>query len=1101
MKKISKYAVTLVFAFSVLFPAVSLADTASDLQARINSLLVLIQQLQAQLAQMQGGSGSTAFCHTFNTDLGIGSGVGESSKEVHALVTALDKNGLNVGALDVSSYDETTASAVSQFQEKYKGEILTPAGLSSPTGYLGGRTRTKLNQLYGCGNNSTTSNSNSSTSSTGSANLPVSNPVESSIYDLTHDGIVDNNDLTLLQQVVGGLIVCPSGVNCDVNGNGSLTTTDLVAMRNYIINLYDFNNDGVLSDLDSNVLTSVVGGIMACPANKNCDIDHSGSLTTTDSVRMNRIVTALNGNSSQTTPTLSVVSALTGASSIRAGNDVAKISWSGLNSGNISLYYEGTAGQMTSLITTMPVSYGSYNWTVPSGFSGQWRIRGVLDQFIQGGSGITFYSPTFTVVPSTKTQSVSYDITDTTTNTTLANSGGININPTAIGTAKLGDSFRLTINGPGGLPNNTSVYLCIDQKPSGATDVSIGCSYSGNTGTSGLWTQNNSWPSTNTNWIGTWTEHAEVRDGVNTYKSPAVSFNLSAPTQTSITLIPQIAPSTLHPSDTAWITISWGPGSMTNFPINGNVSVYYEGTSGQMSTFIRSFSNPGDNTTFSWIVPTGISGDWRIKVVSDKNGTFYSTPFTVTSPTITSSVASLSATPSSLSFNYIMGSSAMPSGQFVTISPDSSSSSWTATANFVGLNLNYNGNLGTTVSGNGFATIAVNISGPFNVGTFNGNIVITYNGLTKTIPVTLIVTAPVSTTPTTPPVFSAGSSAYTTGISPIYTVTNLSANQSATVTFYSFGPASRGCTSGCSQTATTNSSGVATFTGSGFTSSDVGSWTSYVIYNGLTSNTISYSVTSPATTQYPAALSASPASLTFNALLGQAPSSQAITVSTNNFTVSASNSWIQASTNGNTVTISISPSFTAYGIYRGTVTISNSSANQAIPITVYITSSLIDGSTSTSGTTAVTSGSTTVTPTASFSIYAHHPGSSFPIYSGFQIGDTFTIQLTSNQPNKNVYLCSDHGTTCVSIGSPTIDASGNWSYSGTWTDTGAIGTWTEWMQIKDTSGALIKESNHTTFTLSAQTASASNLSNYDQMANALNAVTAILQQMLKSLGY
>ena len=146
MNKIVKIitSLLLIFAFSPVFVS---AQTTADLQAQINSLLAQIKVLQAQLAASQGG---TAYCHTFDTNLGIGSGVGSSSDEVHALVTALDKNGLDVGSLDVSNYDESTASAVSAFQEKYKSEILTPAGLRAGTGYLGARTRAKLNSLYGC---------------------------------------------------------------------------------------------------------------------------------------------------------------------------------------------------------------------------------------------------------------------------------------------------------------------------------------------------------------------------------------------------------------------------------------------------------------------------------------------------------------------------------------------------------------------------------------------------------------------------------------------------------------------------------------------------------------------------------------------------------------------------------------------------------------------------------------------------------------------------------------------------------------------------------------------------------------------------------------
>lgn len=131
-----------------ILPTSASAETAVDLQAKIANLLAQIQQLQSKITQMQGQS-TTGWCHTFSTDLGVGS----SGDEVYSLSLALQKEGINFGKFD--SYDETAASAVSAFQEKYRNEILNKSGLSSPTGYVGARTRAKLNLLYGCNNRNT----------------------------------------------------------------------------------------------------------------------------------------------------------------------------------------------------------------------------------------------------------------------------------------------------------------------------------------------------------------------------------------------------------------------------------------------------------------------------------------------------------------------------------------------------------------------------------------------------------------------------------------------------------------------------------------------------------------------------------------------------------------------------------------------------------------------------------------------------------------------------------------------------------------------------------------------------------------------------------
>ena len=131
----------------LLFPSVSFAQTTEELQAQILQLIAQIRELQAQLSD-QGAADLSPFCHTFYADIRFG----DRGTEVEALQTALAREGFPIveSELEISYFGDETVSAVVGFQEKYKNEILTPAGLVSGTGYVGPSTRAKLSSLYSC---------------------------------------------------------------------------------------------------------------------------------------------------------------------------------------------------------------------------------------------------------------------------------------------------------------------------------------------------------------------------------------------------------------------------------------------------------------------------------------------------------------------------------------------------------------------------------------------------------------------------------------------------------------------------------------------------------------------------------------------------------------------------------------------------------------------------------------------------------------------------------------------------------------------------------------------------------------------------------------
>ena len=146
----------------LITPNFGLGATSAEIQSQIQALMAQIQSLQQQIAQLQSQRDNIReWCHTFNTNLMIGN----TGDEVSALQTALQKEGFSISNDNIAksggtpmvayslpaNFGESTASAITGFQEKYRAEVLTPVGLKYGTGYVGKSTRAKLNKLYGCG--------------------------------------------------------------------------------------------------------------------------------------------------------------------------------------------------------------------------------------------------------------------------------------------------------------------------------------------------------------------------------------------------------------------------------------------------------------------------------------------------------------------------------------------------------------------------------------------------------------------------------------------------------------------------------------------------------------------------------------------------------------------------------------------------------------------------------------------------------------------------------------------------------------------------------------------------------------------------------------
>lgn len=112
------------------------------------ALLIVPSAGSASTATSTETSTPVQWCYNFKTNLKIKMG----GIQVENLQIALEKERFSISKSekDKKYFGESTASAVSGFQQKYKKEILAPLGLQHETGFVGPATRAKLNSLYGC---------------------------------------------------------------------------------------------------------------------------------------------------------------------------------------------------------------------------------------------------------------------------------------------------------------------------------------------------------------------------------------------------------------------------------------------------------------------------------------------------------------------------------------------------------------------------------------------------------------------------------------------------------------------------------------------------------------------------------------------------------------------------------------------------------------------------------------------------------------------------------------------------------------------------------------------------------------------------------------
>jgi len=158
MSNITKKIVTIVTALtiSLMMTGPVFGLTADELAASIAALQAQLAALTAQLAALQGAApaaGAPAACTgiTFDRNLKLGM-TGTDVKCLQALLntdaaTKVADSGAGSPGSETTYFGSLTQAAVVKYQEKYAADCLTPLGLTTGTGFVGVKTRAKLNSV------------------------------------------------------------------------------------------------------------------------------------------------------------------------------------------------------------------------------------------------------------------------------------------------------------------------------------------------------------------------------------------------------------------------------------------------------------------------------------------------------------------------------------------------------------------------------------------------------------------------------------------------------------------------------------------------------------------------------------------------------------------------------------------------------------------------------------------------------------------------------------------------------------------------------------------------------------------------------------------
>lgn len=290
MLHITRYFSVVILALVIMLSAGETSAQAAELtEKQVQSVMSLMASFDADPDVVEAVKTALttkpepviSFCDTANTNLRIGA----TGVAVSALQRALRDDGVAVSV--TGQFDTHTAFAVKAFQEKYAAQILSPLGLEYGTGYVGPSTRAQLSALKKCGQLAElapTLSAATTTAEAASTTTPLVEKVKGSL-DYNDDGVVTQADTQILLEVAVGSRECGIGKVCDLNKDGKTVASDALILANYIgtsakTGQLDYNDDLRLDSEDTAILREAL--TTQCAEGRICDLSGDSKFNEAD---------------------------------------------------------------------------------------------------------------------------------------------------------------------------------------------------------------------------------------------------------------------------------------------------------------------------------------------------------------------------------------------------------------------------------------------------------------------------------------------------------------------------------------------------------------------------------------------------------------------------------------------------------------------------------------------------------------------------------------------------------------------------------------------------------------------------------------------------